>query len=159
MPVRDLKDGTIKVADNGGTGGANVITVDVEEGNLEWTESEPVNFISDRGTLDHARSAAEEPVEGSFSVMFQTFQTEDAPTLYEALTQTGDATGWTSAFASTDAYGVVIEFSISDPAGAGNSETVTFDPVAVEERSFSEGSPSNELSFSFRGLFTAPSYA
>lgn len=159
MPARSLKDGTIKVADSSGTGGANVMTVDVEEGDLQFTERHPANFILDRGVLDHARKANEEPVELSFSVRFQTFLTEDAPTLYEALTQTGDASGWTSAFSSTDLYGVQIEFAIADPAGAGNNETLTFDKFAPEEISFQEGDPHNTLQVSGRALITAPSIA
>jgi hypothetical protein len=49
MPVRSLRDGTILVADASGSGGANKVTVSLEEGNLNWTERHPANIILDRG--------------------------------------------------------------------------------------------------------------
>lgn len=159
MPVRSLKDGTIKVSDTSGTGGSNTITVSVEEGDLSYTETNPANFIMDRGVLDHARKANEEPVDLSFSVRFQSFIADASPTLYEALTQTGDATGWTSAFSSTDYYGVIIDFEITDPSSGSVGETLTFDPFAPEEISFSEGDPHDDLSVSGRALITSPSIA
>lgn len=161
MPVKNLRDGTIKIADSGGTAGTNVITVDVEEGDLSWTEANPVDMISDRGTLDHARQGNDEPVEGSLSIQYQYHLDPNSATVtpYEAVTQQGEASAWVSAASNSgDAYAVVLEFTMTDPAGA-TSEVVTFGEVYVENIEFSEGSPSNTLTFNFRGLETRPSYA
>lgn len=159
MTVRSLKDGTLKVADNSGTGGANVVTVSVEEGDFSYTERTPVNIISDRGVLDHARKGNEEPVDFSFTVLFESFKTEGSPTVYEALKGIGDATGWTSATSDTDAYGVQIELTITDPGTGSNDETVTLNPVFPEEIQFQEGDPTNTLSVSGRAKMTAPTIA
>lgn len=155
MPVRSLKDGTLKIADAGGTGGANVITVDLEDGDLAWTERDPVNVIHDRGVLDHARKANEEPIELSFSMKFQSFSTHASITPYDALTKTGGASAWVSDEPNSDVYAVILEFTIADPAG-GASEVVTFARFCPEERSFAEGDPHNTLSVSGRGIETKP---
>lgn len=156
MPVRSLRDGTIKIADAGGTGGANVITVDVEEGDLEYTERTPVNIISDRGVLDHARLANEEPVELSFSMRFQSFSTHAATTPYDALKKQGGAAAWVSDEDNSDVYAVILEFTIADPAG-GSAEVLTFARFCPEEVSFAEGDPHDTLSVSGRAVITEPS--
>ena len=155
MPVRSLRDGTIKIADNSGTGGANVITVAVEEGDLTFTERHPANIILDRGVLDHARLANQEPVTLSFSMRFQYFYGGGVINPYEALTKTSGAAAWVSDLASTDVYAVVIEFTITDPAG-GASEVLTFGNFIPEEITFTEGDPHDSLSVSGRAVITAP---
>lgn len=155
MPVRSLRDGTIKIADSGGTGGGNVVTVDVEEGDLSFTERHPANIIMDRGVLDHARLANEEPVELSFSMRFQSLSTHVSPSPYDALTKTGGASAWVSDEPNSDVYGVIIEIVITDPAG-GAAETLTFARFIPEEISFAEGDPHSTLSVSGRAVITAP---
>jgi|GEM_PF-3481697 len=161
MPVKNLRDGTIKIADSGGTGGSDVITVAVEEGDLQWTESSPVDMISDRGTLDHARQGNDVPVEGSFSILYQDHLDPNSATItpYEAVTQQGAAAGWSSdASNGGDAYAVILEFTMSDPSG-GSDEVVTFTEAYVEVVEFQESSPSNKMAFNFRALITRPSYS
>ena len=158
MPVRSLKDGTLKIADSSGTGGGNVVTVDLEEGNVSWTERSPVNIISDRGTLDHARVANQEPLEFSFDMRFQSFTTHTSPSPYDAVTKTGGASAWSSDEPNSDAYAVILELVITDPAG-GASETITFVRCFIENIEFSEGDPHDTMSFSGRGLLTAPAFS
>lgn len=155
MPVRSLRDGTIKIADSGGTGGSNVVTIDVEEGDLNYTERVPVNIISDRGTLDHARLANEEPVEMSFSMRYQSHSTHATITPYDALKQSGGAAAWVSDEPSSDVYAVIVEFTIADPAG-GAAEVLTFARFCPEEISFAEGDPHNTLSVNGRAVITEP---
>ncbi len=144
MPVRNLRDGVIKiqVADDG-TSSAGEVEVTLEEGNLSWAERRPVAMISDRGTLDHARrTPQDELVEVSFTMMFQTFQDPNSASVtpYEALTQSGAAAAWVSQnFAQSDAYSVNLEFTIDDPEG-GTDEEINFDyfhPTTPAE--FTEG--------------------
>lgn len=161
MPVRNLRDATVVIADDGGSAGADKITLTLEEGNLQWTESNPVDIISDRGTLDHARQGNDVPLQGSFSVLFQSFLDPNSANItpYEALTQSGGASAWGSdASNGGDAYAVIMEVTIADPNG-GSSEVITITELYPEEIEFTEGSPSNRLSFSFRALMTRPTYA
>ena len=155
MPVRNLRDGTIKIADASGTGGANVVTVDLEDGGLSYTEKKPVSIIKDRGVLDHARLADEEPVDISLTMKYQSHSTHASTTPYDALTQTGGASGWSSDEPNSDVYAVIIELTIVDPAG-GASEVLTFARVCIEEISFTEGDEYDTLSFSGRCVETSP---
>ena len=153
MPVRSLRDGTVKIADAAGTGGGNVVTVDVEEGDFSYTERSPINVIHDRGVLDHSRLADEEPLSYSVGMRFQSFSTHTATTPYDAVTKTGGASGWATDEPSSDVYAVILELVISDPAG-GAAETVTIERAAVEEVAFAEGNPHDTLAFSGRAMVT-----
>lgn len=155
MPVRSLRDGTLKVADASGTSGGNVITVDLEDGGLSWNEKTPVNIIKDRGILDHARLADEEPVDISLTLKFQSFSKHAAITPYDAITQTGGASAWVSDEPDSDVYAVIMELTIDDPAG-GAEEVITFARVCIEEKSFQEGDEYDTLSLSGRCVETSP---
>ena len=155
MPSRNLRDGSIKIADAGGVGGGNVVTVSLEEGDLTWTERHPAHIISDRGVLDHARLAEEEPIPISFSVIYQSLSTHNALTLYDALTKTGGASAWVSDETNSDVYAVILEFTVADPAG-GSSEVLTFARFIPEEISPQEGSPTSTMAISGRCVITAP---
>lgn len=160
MPVKNLRDGTIVIADDAGIAGADKITIAVEDGDLQWDEQNPVDMISDRGTLDHARQGDDVPVEGQFSIKYQDHLDPNSATItpYEAMTQQGGAAGWTTdASNGGDAYAVILVFTIADPAG-GASEVVTFSEVYIETIGFQEGSPANVQTFSFRALQTRPAY-
>lgn len=160
-PVKNLRDGTLIIADDGGTGGSDKVTVVLDAGDLTWTEANPVDMISDRGTLSHARQGNDVPVEGSFSIQYQDHLDTNSATItpYEALTQQGGAAGWGSdASNGGDAYAVILEFTMTDPAG-GSDEVVTFAEVYVESIVFAEGTPSNTLTASFRALETRPSFS
>lgn len=160
-PVKNLRDGTLVISDDGGPGGGDTITVVLDAGDLTWTEANPVDMISDRGTLDHARQGNDVPVEGSFSIQYQDhLDTNSATeTPYEAMTQQGAAAAWgTDASNGGDAYACILTFTMTDPAGA-NSEIVTFTEAYVENIVFAEGTPFNTLTASFRALITRPGYA
>jgi len=155
MAVRSLKDAVMTITD----GAAASITVTIEDGDIAWTERHPANIISDRGVLDHARAGNEEPVELSFSVLHAGFASGNVASgtvsLYEMLTKTGGASGYTSDEPNSDVWAVVIAVAISDPAG-GATETLTFARFIPEEISFQEGDPSDTLSCSGRAVITAP---
>ena len=155
MPVKSLRDGTVKIADSGGTGGGNSVTVDVEEGDVSYTEKTPANIILDRGVLDHARLANEEPVELSFSMKYQSHTLHVSPSPYDALTKTGGASAWVSDEPSSDVYAVIIELTMTDPAG-GSAEVLTFARFIPETIEFNEGDPHNVMRVSGRAVITAP---
>jgi len=155
MPVRSLKDATIYISDVDGRHGANTITVDVEDGDLSWTERYPVNIISDRGVLNQARSANRNEAEFSFSTKFQSFVTHAAITPYEGLKGIDGASAWVSAGHIGDAFMNDIEILIADPAG-GTGEWLNFNPAKAEEVAFTEGDPNNVLSYSGRSPIVSP---
>jgi hypothetical protein len=109
----------------------------------------------DRGVLDHARLGNEEPVDLSFSVMFQSLSTHASTTLYDGITKSGGASAWVSDEPNSDVYAVIVEFTVTDPAG-GASEVLTFARFIPEEISFQEGDPSDTLAVSGRAVITAP---
>lgn len=156
MPVRSLKDGTIVIrVDDGGGGSPASVTVDLEDGDLAWTERSPVNVHRDRGVLSHARKAPDEVLELSFSMMFQSFLTHAAPTPFEALKNVGDASAWLSQESDSDVYAVDIQFTIADPAG-GASEVLSFDRFKPEEVGLTEGDPTSVLAVSGRSPRRTP---
>ncbi len=159
MPVRSLKDGTIRIADDGGVGGADLITVALEDGGLRYTESYPVDMISDRGVLDHARVAPEVPVSGTLSLKYDGHAQSAAITPYEAVTLTGGAAAWGSdASNGGDGNAFIMELVVNDPSG-GTDETILFSEVYAEEIEFAEAFPYNTLTFNFRALQVAPTYS
>lgn len=147
LPVKNLRDGTIKVqVANDGGGNPGEVEVKLDEGNLSWTESRPVGMISDRGTLDHARRGDEQVIELTFSMMYQTHLDPNSatPTVYEALTRQGAASAWVSQTFDSDDYAVNLEFTVVDPAG-GTDEVINFDQFNVTNEDFVEGAEFDTL--------------
>lgn len=155
MPVRNLRDGSLKIKDGAGTPAQ--ITCSLEEGDLSWTQRKPANIILDRGVLDHSRLAPDEPVEVSFTLKFQSLSKHATTTEYDALTKTGGAAAWVSDESNSDVYAVILEFTVADPGGG--SEVITFTRFIPEEISFQEGDPYDTLSVTGRAVITAPSVA
>ena len=150
MPVRSLKDGTITIEDRALVGSTpNSVTVDLEQGDLSWTEQRPVNIVSDRGVLSHARMASEVAYDVSFSMMFQSFSKHATTTPYDALTRTGGASAWASTEPKGDAYATNLKFTITDPAG-GASEEVFLEQFILESHEFSEGDDFDTLTVNGR---------
>lgn len=150
MPVRSLKDGTIEIEDRALVDATpNTITIDLEEGDLSWTESRPARIISDRGVLSHALTAAEEAYEVSFSMMYQSLSKHATTTPYDAFTRTGGASAWASTEPKGDAYAVNLKFTITDPAGGANEE-VFLEQLHVESIDFAEGDEFSTLTVSGR---------
>ena len=148
LPVKNLRDGTLKVqVSNDGGGNPGEVEVKLDEGNLAWSESRPVEIISDRGTLDHARRGAEQLIELTFSMRYTSHLDPNSasPTVYEALTRQGAASAWVSQnFGDSDDYSVNLEFTVADPAG-GTDEVINFDMFNVTKEDFTEGEPFNVL--------------
>jgi len=157
MPVRSLKDAILTIKDGAGSPAAIIVTLD--NGDLAFTIHQPANIISDRGVLDHARKGNEQPMDASFSVQHSGIPAGNVTTgtvsLYEMLTKSGGASGYTSAEDNSDVWAVTLVFAVTDPAGASN-ETITIDRFIPEEVSYAEGDPSTIVSCSGRACITAP---
>lgn len=157
MPTtRNLRDGTLTIRDGAAT--PATATVDLDEGNLSYTERRPGIAVRDRGVLDHWREGDEQPSELSFTMKFQSFSQHAAPTPYNALTQTGGAASWISdSNANSDVYTVELQFVLADVNSVfSGSETLTFAEFKPEEIAFAEGDEYNTLACSGRALVVAP---
>ena len=150
MSVRSLKDGTIVLrVDDNGAGSEGTVTVDLEEGDLQYTERRPSNILSDRGVLDHARKGSDAETELSFSMMFQSLGTHADPTPYQVMRHLGTAAAWESQEPDSDTWAIDLQFTITDPAG-GASEVLSFDRFEPEEFTLTEGDPFDTLAVSGR---------
>ena len=156
MPVKSLRDGTIKIrVDDNGTAAEGTVTVDIEEGDLSYTEKRPANILLDRGSLSHARPAADEHLELSFSMMYQSHSAHAATTPYDVLNNSGGAAAWISQEALSDVWAVDIEFTMTDPAG-GTEEILSFDRFVPESISLEEGDEFDRLIVTGRGVKRSP---
>ena len=162
--VKKFQDAVLKIADGGGTGGSNVITMALSAGGLRYTTSTPKTVHKDRGSLSsgHARNAEEEPMEWSIEAEFRGYEstagTAAEITPYEALTQTGEASGWVSDEPNSDVYGVILELTITDP-GDSTTEVVTIERAFTETEDFAEAEEGDTLSFSGRAMVVRPTFS
>lgn len=71
----------------------------IGQGNLTYTEKRNIDDVKSRGKLDTNREGEDEPMEVSFSFVWEFLksQTPEPVTVEEALKQTGAASGWVSA--------------------------------------------------------------
>lgn len=126
MAQIDLRNATIRISD----GGVNFINVKVGEGNLEYTEKREIEFIDSRGVLDLVRENKEQPMEVSFSFVWEYIHgySTNPPTVEDALKRRGQASGWTSASTDTNApYCVNVTVAYVPPCSAeGSTETIVF---------------------------------
>lgn len=153
--ARSLRDGEIKVQD-GTTPTANSFTVVLEDGDLSWRAiPEPAVVIKDRQVLSHWRKGEEQPMEVSFTAIFQSLSYHAATTLHDALTQTDGASGWASTKSDTDVYTLDLVFTVSDPAGA-TPEILTFPDCANFQIEFAEGDPFDTYAVTCMSLATKP---
>ncbi|MEE8551474.1 MAG: hypothetical protein V3T08_09515 [Gemmatimonadota bacterium] len=157
MPVRNLRDGSIRLrVDDNGAAAEGAVTIDLEEGDLAYVEKRPVHMLRDRGVLSHARPAADEHVELSFSMMYQSHSAHAATTPYDVLKNIGGAAAWLSQEALSDVWAIDVEFTIADPAG-GSSEVLSFDRFVPDDGiSFEEGEEFNKLTVSGKALKRSP---
>lgn len=157
--TKNMKDGTVKIKDNG----SNEITLVIEEGDTAWSESHPVRNISDRGNLSHMRQGNQEPVTGTFTLKFveiikQTGASD--PTPYEALKGVGAASGWaTTNDDGGDVYTTDIDLEIVNPVSGEDNERHTLSKVHVTKIDFKEADEYDTLAFEFQAYEIAPTIA
>jgi hypothetical protein len=142
--LRDLRDSTFTIQDNGGT---NSLAVKIGSGNISYTERKEREYRLDRRVLDTVRAGEDVPLEVSFEFEYAYIKgksgTGEPATVEEALKQTGNAAAWVSTDANSCApyaVDIVVEFDPS-ACSAEEKETVTFPDFRHEELSYdtSEG--------------------
>ena len=164
--TKNLRDGAIQIWD-GATPTPNKITLSLLEGNLTFSETTNTINVLDRGSISspaHQRTGDDAPVTGSFTAKFCEFISSGAegPTLYEALTKTGTASGWTSASgATTDVWSLVMKFYILDPDSGDTEpyEVLTFATLSPTSIEFSEGDEFDTMAVSFQSFEVRPAIA
>lgn len=126
MPTRDLKNATVKIKD----GGSNAITLKIGNGSISWTQTQPREYILDRGSLDTVRNGNDEPMSVTLNCTFEFLigDTGDTVLPYEAITRSGNASAWASTSAnSCEPYACDIEITY-DPTCASADNEVTLLP-------------------------------
>lgn len=101
----------------------------IGEGNIEHTKNKDPQIDLDRGILDGARAGSEQPMEVSFSYVYDWLKASsgDPITVDEALEQEGDASDWISAAADPcEPYQVTIKVIDKPPCGSEEAEVILY---------------------------------
>jgi hypothetical protein len=159
LHTRNLRDSSIKLVD-GTTPTALELLIELDGGDLAFTETNNVTTIKNRGRISHRRIGDEEEMEVSFSAKFvQWSYSEGAATgisPMDALKKRGGAAAWVSTDEACAPFAVDLHFIIADPCNAGMYETLVFPKFTVTSMAFSEGDDSDMVRITGRSLATAP---
>ena len=154
VSIRTIRHGVLKIKD----GGANSLTIPVDRGELTWTVSQEVHVIRNRQTLHSFVKGLNQPMDLSFSCVFQEWKGQGAggadPSPADALLKLGNASAWASTSSNTSLYTVNLEFTIS--GNQDEDEVLSFSPFAMESADFAEAADGNTLSFSGKALMETP---
>lgn len=95
----DIKKTTITIKD-GTSPTPNEVAIKVGEGNITFTENRTIEYILDRGVIDEVREGDQVPLDVSFEFnwIYLTGSPSSGalPTIKDALTNVGNASGWVS---------------------------------------------------------------
>lgn len=163
--TRNLRDGTLYVQDNGD----NEVELDLDEGDLSVKWGNEDRLVKNRGSVanGHFRAGDEEPVEVTFTAKVSKIVADDTslggsdgnPSAYNALRQTGPASGWSSCGDSGEPYLCRLVFKLANPDTSGRREVITIDKFREETVEFSEGEEYDTLAFSGRARIAAPVFS
>lgn len=132
MAIIDIKNALLKIYDRG----SNSITVSIGEGNLEYTTKQNIEYVKRRGLLSTTREGDEEPIDVSFSFVWEHItslgETTSTPNPEEALLGIGEASAWVSASSDVDAPYCTNLVLVYNPL-CGGTQTLTFPLFTSEE--------------------------
>ena len=168
--TRNLRHGHLSLAD--GQTAANTLAIDIDEGNLSFTEATPGVVVKNRGALDHWSKGEEQPVTVSFTIKFSQYASRSVKSIVGGAAG-GAVTGFsardflenagallTTRSGRTDVFTCKLVFLVDNPAVSGDqNETLTFDNFKCEDIKFAEGAEYNTLAVTGRALITTPSSA
>ena len=130
----------------------NKIELTAIGGELKFSEHLSKVFITNRGTLSEVLEGDEAPVLVEFDLRFRGLKAGgQTPTAFEALTNSGAASGWISTRPAGQAYCLDVVFNIADPEG-GTGEVITFGDFTLESIEFVEGNEVDLLSVKGRAF-------
>ena len=116
-----------------------VLTIDVGDGNLEYTEKRAIEIVKRRGILETAREGDEQEMDVNFQFVWELLtaaDNADPPTIEDVLKHRGQAAGWQSTNPDPDAPFCVdlrITYTPPCPAAAEQAETITLQRFHYEE--------------------------
>jgi len=158
--IRNLRDGELVIKD-GTTPSALLLTLLLDEGELNWSQRTNTIEIKDRGSISdgHTRPGDEESIAISFTTKWtqligKSADAADPLQLYEML-MFADGTNVVSTSGVGQQETLRLEFSVTDPAGQA-SEKIIFDKVYRESLTMSEGDDFNVISFRGRDFESSP---
>ncbi len=164
MPLFFFKHGTLKIADASGTGGSNVVTVDIENAVLSVGLNRQRIVRDVRGSLSsgYVVDGDDQPtdltLEGEFRGWLGINGTPDQIPIYEAVNGLGQASGWTSDNDGGDTFMFILEIAFAVPGGG--TETHTWTRCFVQgNMGFQESRDGNTATFTCQSLDTAPAIA
>lgn len=161
--VRAFKHGVYKLADSGGAGGQDVITVKMNDGGMSTTINTPAIVMKDRGDLDHAIAGEEEPLDWSLEAEHRGWLgaagTPEASTMiYEAMYGLSSGSDWDSDEPDSDLHSFIQELTETDP-GDASTETITIPRSFTEQFAHNEGREGNTITASGRAMVVHPTIA
>lgn len=129
----DLKKAKIYFID--GTGTPNKLEVMMDEGTMSFTSKRNIEYIKNRGLLDHTREGDEEPmdvsIDGRFSGLYSVSGEDVTP--FEFLHQVGKASAYLSVDNQCEPYAVNIQVELDEPCTAITDEIMLFEKFRHEE--------------------------
>jgi hypothetical protein len=129
----DIKDSIITILDGAG----HSLEVVIGEGNLIYSEKREIKYTKNKGLLYDVKLGDQQPMEVSFDALWEyLLGTGVAPSIREALTQTGIAANWTSTDSDTCrpyCVDISIEHHMSCTAPTAEAEIVYLKYFRVEE--------------------------
>ena len=118
------------------TFGGRKLEIKVGEGNLNYTENSPREYLLNRGLLDTVRDADQQPMDVTFDFTWEFLSavgSSATPTVKEALKQTGEASTWvTTSSDACEPYCVNIEIYYAPACGGENTELIELEEFRQE---------------------------
>jgi hypothetical protein len=158
--VKSFRDGVLKIADAGGTSGANVITVAMGDGGLSWTETEGIQGKNDRGVVDHWIPGDQVPVSYSLEAedrgLYGAAGTPNASTtIYEAINFVSSASDWVTDDPNGAVNSFQIELTITD-SGDSTTLVILFENAIKDTYDYTENMEGNRFTLTGRAMQTKP---
>ena len=157
--TRNLRDGQLVIIDATPVT-PNELIVELDQGDLSFTETNVVQTIKNRGILHHRRVGDEEELELSFTVKFVQWSYNNGAATGISVTDACMGRGGASAWVSTDEtcapFSVDIQFRVADPCNPGSFEVLTFVKCTAFVFAFREGDDMDTLAVTCRSLSSTP---
>lgn len=121
------------------TGTQKSIEVKIGDGDFQFTQNKPRQYLLDRGNLDSTRDDNQQPVEIDIDSVweFYTAASGGTETFEDALNQDGEASDWVTSDSDTcQPYSLDLEIDNS-PACTGTREVLVFPKFRYEKLTFS----------------------
>jgi hypothetical protein len=155
--TRNLRDGTITLRDGSGT--PKTLVIPISSGDFSFDINTPSFIVMNRGKIDSRKAGDQQPVDISFSVMFEQWSYGSGLSTGISVADAFLGIGGASTWVSTDACGpfsVDIQFDMVDPCTPGKKETLVFGKFHADKLSFKEGNEANSLSITGKALAQLP---